>query len=86
MNYLLCFTWYVWTCIYRRDKDLLAKYGSADKKPYAVVTGGSDGIGLAMCEHLAANGFNICIMSRNSDKMKEKLTLIKAAFPSCQTM
>ena len=41
-----------------------------------MVTGGSDGIGLAMCKKLADEGFNICIIARNSVKMKEKLAEI----------
>ena len=32
---------------------------------WAVVTGGSDGIGLAMCKKLCNEGFNICIIARN---------------------
>ena len=30
-----------------------------------------------MCHNLAAQGFNICIVSRNEDKMKQKLEEIK---------
>ena len=33
----------------RPKQDLLGKYGRADKSAYAVVTGGSDGIGLELC-------------------------------------
>jgi len=72
--------------VYRGNKDLLAKYSSRANPAYAVVTGGSDGIGLAMCENLAAQGFNICIMARNAAKMAEKLSAIKLKHPSCQTM
>jgi len=35
------------------------------KGSWAVVTGGSDGIGLAMCKKLAKEGFNIVIVARN---------------------
>ena len=49
------------------------------KGSYAVVSGGSDGIGLAMCKQLANEGFNICIVARNEDKMKEKLIEIKGS-------
>ena len=44
---------------------------------WAVVTGGSDGIGLAMCKKLAREGFNICIVSRSESKIKEKLEEIR---------
>jgi len=50
-----------------------------------VVTGGSDGIGLAMCNQLAQQGFNICIVSRNEAKIKEKLAEINAKHPDVQT-
>ncbi|GFQ92468.1 very-long-chain 3-oxoacyl-CoA reductase [Trichonephila clavata] len=36
---------------------------------WAVVTGGSEGIGKAYAEELAARGFNICLISRNIDKL-----------------
>ena len=55
-------------------------YGSADsreQKSWAVVTGGSDGIGLAMCKKLAREGFNICIVSRSENKINEKLAEIR---------
>lgn len=50
--------------------------GEADRS-WAVVTGGSDGIGLAMCKQLAEDGFNICIISRTERKINEKLDEIR---------
>lgn len=47
----------------RWDQDLLAKYGKKDGSTYALVTGGSDGIGLQICNQLAGKGFNIIMMS-----------------------
>jgi FlaA1/EpsC-like NDP-sugar epimerase len=49
----------------------------ANTDSWAVVTGGSDGIGLQYCKDLAKQGFNICIIARNEQKMKEKLEEIK---------
>lgn len=40
--------------------DLYSRYGGG----WAVVTGGSDGIGQGFCEELAKLGFNICVISR----------------------
>ena len=40
------------------------------------MTGGSDGLGLAVAKRLAREGFNICIVSRNADKIREKLSEI----------
>ena len=53
---------------------------------WAVVTGGSDGIGFGMCNNLAKQGFNICIVSRNEKKINEKLELIKKECPNVKTM
>jgi 17beta-estradiol 17-dehydrogenase / very-long-chain 3-oxoacyl-CoA reductase len=52
------------------QKNYAERYGS---KTWAVVTGGSDGIGLGFCEELAKLGFNICMIARNKQKMEEAL-------------
>jgi short-subunit dehydrogenase len=64
-------------------QDLNRKYGRIDNSAYAVVTGGSDGIGLEMCHQLAEQGFNICMISRNKVKVDEKLAQIKQKYPGC---
>ena len=51
----------------RREPDHKKKYGKNDS--WAVVTGGSDGIGLEICYQMAEKGFNICIVSRNLGKI-----------------
>ena len=53
------------------------KYGNPGS--WAMVTGGSDGIGLEYCHYLAKLGWNILMVSRNEKKMQEKLQEIKAA-------
>lgn len=55
----------------RCQKNIYGLYGLGDT--WAVVTGGSDGIGEQFCLQLAQKGFNICIISRNKSKMIEKL-------------
>jgi 17beta-estradiol 17-dehydrogenase / very-long-chain 3-oxoacyl-CoA reductase len=60
----------------RSQENLLKRYGGRDS--WAVVTGGSDGIGEQYCRDLAQQGFNICIVGRNEQKMKVKLEDIKA--------
>ena len=44
---------------------------------WAVITGGSDGIGLAIAQKLASEGFNICIVARNEEKIKRAFESIK---------
>ena len=51
--------------------NLLKLYGKEDT--WAVVTGGSDGIGLQFCHELAKQGFNICIVARNAQKIESRL-------------
>jgi len=44
---------------------------SFNGKSWAIITGGSDGIGLSMAKYLAEdNGFNICIVGRNQEKLE----------------
>ena len=60
----------------RPRKNLYNKFGSKDKKSWAIVTGGSDGYGLDICHKLADQGFNICMIARNENKIKQKLAEI----------
>lgn len=69
---------FIWRHCLRPSRDLYAKYGSKTKKSWAVVTGGSDGYGLDICHKLANQGFNICMIARNEQKMNEKLAEIKS--------
>jgi short-subunit dehydrogenase len=62
-----------------KGHNLKARYGG--QRTFAVVTGGSDGIGLAICNELAAQGFNICIVSRNATKINEKCNELKKRYP-----
>jgi short-subunit dehydrogenase len=64
----------------KRQKNLAARYNQGDS--WAVVTGGSDGIGEQFCKDLANQGFNICVIARNEDKIKEKLKGIQASVKS----
>lgn len=76
--------------LFQSKTRLYDTYGNTDaggkKLSWAVVTGGSDGIGLAMCKDLASQGFNICIVSRNESKINEKLDEIKKEFPEVKTL
>ena len=73
-----CFTY-----CFRFKQDLLSKYGIKGKT-YAVVTGGSDGLGLELCDSLAEQGFNICIISRNRDKIDKRIGELREKHPLVQ--
>ncbi len=45
---------------------------------WAVVTGGSEGIGKSIAEQLAASGCNVLILSRSHDKLSKALMDVKA--------
>lgn len=57
--------------------NLVKRYGGG----WALVTGGSEGIGFAIAEELAKEGFNIILMSRSKEKLeatREKLLKVRS--------
>ncbi|KDQ60066.1 hypothetical protein JAAARDRAFT_595085 [Jaapia argillacea MUCL 33604] len=54
------------------------------QEPWALVTGGSDGIGKGLCEVLAARGFNILIHGRSKPKLLSVLQELKTSNPNRQ--
>ena len=57
----------VYNHFFRQPLCLSERYG---EKSWALVTGGSDGIGKGFAKQLAKQGFNIYLVSRTEDKMK----------------
>ena len=51
----------------------------------AIVTGGSDGIGLATAALLAARGATVALCARRADKLAEAKTAIEGAGGRCET-
>ena len=79
------FTWIFRHCC-RCKQNLHTKYAKVGADSYAVVTGGSDGLGYELCRQLAEQEFNICIVSRNKQKIDEKLAEISKDYPNIKTM
>ena len=63
--------------IYRHYIRSTHQLKSQASNAWAVGTGGSDGIGFAMCKYLANKGYNICIVARNQGKIDQKLMEIQ---------
>ena len=67
-------TLFEWVCYlymvvnHMRHNKKLEKYGN---ESWALVTGGSDGIGLAIVKQLASQNFNIVVLSRDKTKLQE---------------
>ena len=51
-------------------------------KPYAVITGATDGIGRSTAKELYAKGFNLILHGRNEEKMKGVIEMVMAANPT----
>ncbi len=54
------------------------RYGP--KGSWAVVTGSTDGIGKAIAIELASRGFNIALISRNAEKLKNTAAEIREKY------
>ena len=67
----------------RSPPNLFEKYGNPES--WAVITGGSDGIGLELCHKMAEQGFAICMVARNLPKMEARLDEIRERFPKIKT-
>lgn len=67
---------YVFRIAFIKPLNLPERYG---KGSWVVVTGGSDGIGLALAKRFARDGFNLCLIARSEQKLeaaKEQLMKI----------
>eukprot|EP01017_Pseudomicrothorax_dubius_P046661 TRINITY_DN8256_c0_g1_i2.p1 TRINITY_DN8256_c0_g1~~TRINITY_DN8256_c0_g1_i2.p1 ORF type:complete len:327 (-),score=90.93 TRINITY_DN8256_c0_g1_i2:34-1014(-) len=73
------FFWiFVEVVVIRRDKSYFAnRYGAGT---WAVVTGGSYGIGKGWVTELARNGFNVIIIARNAKKVEALCKTLEAEF------
>ena len=67
----------------RSKLDLAKRYGGIGT--WALVTGASDGIGKEFCLKLAQDGFNVCLVARNQDKMQDVVREINTRFEGRKT-
>ena len=67
-------------CILQGPQNLAIKY----KAQWALVTGGSSGIGRSLCHKLAAQGLNIIIAAVPDDLLRETAAELSAKYPKIQ--
>ena len=58
-------------------QDLKAKYGDG----WVVITGASDGIGFGYVEEFIKYNFKVCLIARNEEKLKSKISFLKEKYP-----
>ena len=68
----LVFRLYVWSRINCCQVDYAKKYGQ-----WAVISGATDGIGLAMAKDLARRGMSIVVIGRNEEKLANTKTMLE---------
>ena len=62
------------------SQSLAAKYG-----PWALITGASDGTGLAFARRLAEEGINLILVARNADKLRDAAAELQGMGVECVT-
>jgi short-subunit dehydrogenase len=79
--------WLVQAYVFR-EQDLLEKYASKDaqkrKRTWALVTGGSSGIGRAVVEKLALQGFNVYIVALDDAVLRKCTEEVSSAYPDVE--
>jgi short-subunit dehydrogenase len=66
------------------DSAALAAFSQVDEgvnKPYALIAGGSKGIGYALAEALAKRGYNLILIARHWDSLSSAKLKLEAAYP-----
>lgn len=68
----------------RRFKSLKSLYESPGKAPWALITGASAGLGFCFAKQLAREGFNLILISRDSNKLSKAESDLKALCPNIE--
>ena len=80
LSLIIRFLCFIWSYYLRPQQNLIKKYG----KCWAMITGGSEGIGEAIARELASQGFNILLVSRSREKLEKAVHNILRDFPGVE--
>lgn len=92
LSLLLFFLWIgfkiakgLWTCYLGHALGFGVKW-CPSSTTWAVITGATDGIGLAYANEFARMGYNLCLISRNPDKLEKTKEEIQSQYPKCSSI
>ncbi|KAJ6545189.1 hypothetical protein B0H19DRAFT_1167116 [Mycena capillaripes] len=86
LSFLWIFTFHRSTVSrYLQPPTTSAASSTPESRPWALITGASDGIGLGFAQELASDGFNIILHGRSPTKLAAVETELKAQYPHVST-
>ncbi|OTF71492.1 hypothetical protein BLA29_000822 [Euroglyphus maynei] len=74
---------YIWIHYLQNHNDHYRKYFQSSRNNWAIITGSTDGIGLAYSQQLAKFGYPLFLISRSMDKLEITKQQLQQQYPQC---